>query len=1220
MRHYICAYLIPSLIIYISLILLVLAISISSGHIYCVFVQNETQSCPPQCKVCHTLDYYSKHVDQYFSSNTTILFLPGIHTLENNTTTLINDVNQLELMGNSSGDVGSTIQCEGAGSFFFTNSSNIQIRNLTFINCGQNFPFDISILCNSCRAALAFDTVDTLLISGVTVNCSNGWGVFAKRVYGTVSVLDSMFASNYGTREHDGGNTAFIYRDCVGDHKDAYIQLQDLEILNGYSDHKFPVSPGLSLVLECSGINASIVRVKTVGNIANNTRSTGGNIAIIYRNHTSLVQNRVTIDNCYIAKGVACQGGGMFISILEAFPTFMPVVSLLQALHISNTQFINNSAMNFAGGLYISIHEIPNAFEVIGEVSFRNCTFLSNGNSAHAQQLYVSGTAVHIDNFNVPGYLPHSLTQFNVTFNSCVFSKSYLNSIKNCSGSSTVYLSNLRSGVYFTDCTFEDNACTALLAVQSIFILHGNITIQRNSGSDGGGLVFCDQSYMYLTPYTDVTFHSNNARHSGGAIYSEEECLQSIPLCFFQLDKSIIINDTLLSTVHIRLVNNTARYAGSALYGGSVDFCYIPGVGPYLFPLPAIDVFNNIFEIEHQDSDFSFISSNPSDMCFCDSKTMVPNCNITTHDVSIFPGEMFNISVVVVGQMNGTVPGIITAKPNFASLGHLQNVQAINSTKCSVLNYTLFSSSLSEIIFLKIQRPDYTSDIYFHPTQRLINASLKECPPGFKKDHNPTYCDCAPLYKNEKIKCYITEQKIHRSPPVWIGYGALDVNTNHQTNRLQVEKLMFHDHCPFDLCSSEAVNITVSNLTMDLDSQCSPSRTGVLCGACMDGFSLALGTSSCIRCSNYWLFLLVFFAVAGVALVFLLVTCNLTVAHGTINGLVFYANIVHINWAIFFPANNIHFLNHFLRVFIAWISLDLGIQTCFYNGLDSHIKTWLQFAFPLYIWVIAALIIYLSEKYTAVASLVGKNAVKVLATLFLLSYAKLLRAVMTTISLTFLSFSDKSKQAVWLHDANIPYFHAKRIPLLIVAFLFGLCTLPYVLSILFVQFLQRNTHLRIFSWALKLKPFLDAYAGPYKDKYRFWTGWLLVLRFCLFAVFELNVLGAPDVNLLTIALACMCILPPLYSGVYRSWPLNVLELSFILNLGVLSLATMYCLNNGGNQNAVASTLTTIAFVTFLGIIVWHTCKDSMLLKWVRKRFGNILSLEEMEFLLPKLTR
>jgi len=57
--------------------------------------------------------------------------------------------------------------------------------------------------------------------------------------------------------------------------------------------------------------------------------------------------------------------------------------------------------------------------------------------------------------------------------------------------------------------------------------------MQGNIGTDGGGLVLCDRSYMYLTPYTNITFDSNHAWHTGGAIYTEVECLQSIPLCFF---------------------------------------------------------------------------------------------------------------------------------------------------------------------------------------------------------------------------------------------------------------------------------------------------------------------------------------------------------------------------------------------------------------------------------------------------------------------------------------------------------------------------------------------------------------------------------------------------------------------------------------------------------------------------------------------------------------
>ena len=30
--------------------------------------------------------------------------------------------------------------------------------------------------------------------------------------------------------------------------------------------------------------------------------------------------------------------------------------------------------------------------------------------------------------------------------------------------------------------------------------------------------------------------------------------------------------------------------------------------------------------------------------------------------------------------------------------------------------------------------------------------------------------------------------------------------------------------------------------------------------------------------------------------------------------------------------------------------LDLGIETCFYDGMDAYVKTWLQFVCPIYIW------------------------------------------------------------------------------------------------------------------------------------------------------------------------------------------------------------------------------------------------------------------------------
>ena len=79
---------------------------------------------------------------------------------------------------------------------------------------------------------------------------------------------------------------------------------------------------------------------------------------------------------------------------------------------------------------------------------------------------------------------------------------------------------------------------------------------------------------------------------------------------------------------------------------------------------------------------------------------------------------------------------------------------------------------------------------------------------------------------------------------------------------------------------------------------------------------------------------------------FLLLFCKLTVSAGTLSGLVFYANIVGVNHNIFLPVKS----TDALSVFIAWLNLDFGIETCFYDGLDAYSKTWLQFVFSLYIW------------------------------------------------------------------------------------------------------------------------------------------------------------------------------------------------------------------------------------------------------------------------------
>ena len=337
-------------------------------------------------------------------------------------------------------------------------------------------------------------------------------------------------------------------------------------------------------------------------------------------------------------------------------------------------------------------------------------------------------------------------------------------------------------------------------------------------------------------------------------------------------------------------------------------------------------------------------------------------------------------------------------------------------------------------------------------------------------------------------------------------------------------------------------------------------------------------------------------------LVLFLIVCNLTVSVGTINGLIFYGNIVRVTYAFFFLTPRTSALKRFqqmLAVFIAWLNLDLGIETCFFYGMDAYIQTWLQFAFPFYIWTIVGIIIYLSRRSTTIVKLVGSSAVSVLATLFLLSYAKLQRTVITAFSFTYLQnyYGDGRSLAVWLYDRNVPFLEGKHIPLFLMALVVTVFfLLPFTLLLMFAPCIQASNHFLFKRVKMKLLPLLDAYQAPYKDKFRFWTGLMLVVRSVLLVGFGLNILGDSDINhLLTVTVLSVLLGYTGITGIaYKNTTLNILETSFHINLLLLSGWTIYNRHKSNEdssdgQSALVCTSTGVAFTAFICILFYHTC-------------------------------
>ena len=334
---------------------------------------------------------------------------------------------------------------------------------------------------------------------------------------------------------------------------------------------------------------------------------------------------------------------------------------------------------------------------------------------------------------------------------------------------------------------------------------------------------------------------------------------------------------------------------------------------------------------------------------------------------------------------------------------------------------------------------------------------------------------------------------------------------------------------------------------------------------------------------------------------------NLTVSTGTINALIFYANIIRASQAVFFsPEMSRSFLNT-LSVFIAWLNLDLGIETCFYDGLDAYAKTWLQFVFPLYIWLTVITIIVASHYSSTASKLFGNNAVQVLATLFLLSYAKIIRVVIIAFSFTVLVYPDGYEKKVWLLDGNIEYFKGKHIPLFIASLLmFLLLSAPYTLTLVSIHWLQRFSHYRVLFWVHRLMPLFDAYTGPHKHKHRYWTGLLLLARVLFIIIFSLNISNNPAVNLLAIAVISFTILAYLcYMRVYKNLLHNILEAMSFFNLGLLSVATLYQISNKGDRDVTTYISTSVAFVIFICVTLYHAVQRLLSLRRIKLIWSHI---------------
>ena len=447
---------------------------------------------------------------------------------------------------------------------------------------------------------------------------------------------------------------------------------------------------------------------------------------------------------------------------------------------------------------------------------------------------------------------------------------------------------------------------------------------------------------------------------------------------------------------------------------------------------------------------------------------------------------------------------------------------------------------------------------YSYNINEAFYVELLPCPIGFTLQSG--VCDCDLIFSSYIDKCYIDISAIQRPDNTWITAHTQANNT----------KYLISD-CPMDYCLPYSSNVNL----LHPDSQCQFNRTGILCSQCQHHLSMIFGSSRCLKCTNLHILITIIVIVAGIVLVVLLYLLNLTVTNGTINGIIFYANVVSINDSVFLINDNMF---KPLRVFISFANLDLGIETCFYNGMDSYAKMWLQLFFPFYLTIIAVSIIIASRYSSRILRLTYTRSLPVLATLFLLSYTGVLRTVLTVLFSysTITHLPSDHQQIVWSIDASVPLFGLKFTILFIMCLVLFLLLIPFNITLLFTRhFLQ----FRIIS---RFKPLLDAFQGSYKDRYYYWIAVHIILRSLFFTFYAFKT------NLKLILSAIVLIFFSIYSGYihpYKNKLVNIQEVLLLINLTIMYVVSYNC--SDYLFSTITDAMISLAFVQFCIMVLYH---------------------------------
>ena len=959
----------------------------------------------------------------------------------------------------------------------------------------------------------------------------------------------------------------------------------------------------------------------------NNNGTFSASVALIVADST---KSKIVIENCTFDNNRGIDKSSDYFS---SAPTtggiyFINLGSLSASL--SNSQntigidakvltVIRSNFMNLSGKLGVAFHIEKNSPDsILVVIKIEQCNFTrivaDSGSAIFAKDRSSSLSYRPV----VGGSLNIELTNINADYN---IPSNTIENVTNNFITGVFHISNCL--VMLTcdkHCHFQHNQPSVFYGHRSALTIDGNVSFINNTAIYGGAIRLID-AVLYISANTTAHFVNNSAILNGGAIkvefavtniQSQDNC----PIQFVGLPPQQTIIDSNFREIKTRMnidilfQDNHARNHLESIFANVFYICsWYPDTSVLTARLGPNSKVNNETGLRDavyleafkygNNSVFDHLNISAIVPCVCDDDNNFKQNAVKCLDnrpidlnIKVIPGRPFVLNLTsldTVGSV-GYSSELVSNAHNVTSgqkfvLNEFQRTRefSVGDQRCVTVNFTIYVHTKDESL-LNATKGNLTLSIAIPRFITIPFNFVEKCPTGFVLGGmNEQYaCMCDAFLTQVSNRGFSCDQSSGLIRSIRERSWLAAVN----------DDVQYLESCSPTLC-----DYNISDIRLDLsatnngDVLCTNNHAGRACGDCVDNHSRVFGSDSCKKCDSVWLITILLYAVLGIILVVILFLLKFTVTVGVINGLVFFCNVMSINEKLFFNENISTF--SFIRLFISIFNLDLGFEICFYNGMNQIAKTGLQFVFPVYLWPLIVVIVYLSRWSHRFQTSVSRTSVPVFATLILLSYAKLLRTAISVFSFVDIESSRSGTVRAWRPDPSVGYLEGGHIALFIIAVLFLLFIFSFAISFTYPKIL----HYKKFSF---LFPLFDAFVAPYKEKYRFWFG-LRALILIYLAVMETVIFADIEALLLSsITVVGTFAIIQGYIRPFKSSLINILDLTFTGIFLLMSSIVLYLnpTSSGYKEcDIVVYCLGCVAFLLFCVVIIYHIHYVSKKYSW-----------------------